>query len=108
MEDLTQQLLCRVQAQQEAAARISQLQTLCGGQPPGWDALGEVAEDVGLKAQLWRGMREWRESTEAWLGQQLFGLDVEGMEDTVRGCVCMHVVCWARAVRCGTGMVWVR
>jgi hypothetical protein len=85
MEDLTQALLARVQAQQESANRISQLQTLCGGEPAGWDTLGEVASDVELKALLWRGLRQWGELTAAWQGQRLFALDVAGMEEQVGG-----------------------
>ncbi len=83
MEGVTQALLQRVQAQQEAAAHISQLSALCGGDPPGWDGLEEVAADVGLKAQLWRGLREWGEGTGAWLGARLFDLDVGGMGEQV-------------------------
>jgi hypothetical protein len=86
MEGATQQLLARVEAQQEAAARISQLQALCGGQPPAWDALEGVAADVGLKAQLWRGLREWGEGVGAWTARRLFDLDVPAMEERV-GCV---------------------
>lgn len=83
MEDVTRSLLERIQRQQEAAAHISQLQALCGGDPPVWAALGEVASDVDMKAALWRGLREWKEASESWVGQRLFGLDVQAMEDQV-------------------------
>lgn len=84
MESMTSQLLARVREQQDAATRISALTTACGGPPPGWEALGEVAADVDLKASLWRGLREWGEAGGGWLGQRLFGLDVAAVEDTVR------------------------
>jgi hypothetical protein len=86
MEDVTADLLRRVQAQQEAAARISELQALCGGDPPAWEALGEVAAEVELKAALWRGLREWNEASHAWVEQRLFALDVPGIEEQVGEC----------------------
>jgi hypothetical protein len=85
MEKATQQLLERVQSQQEAATRISQLQSLCGGQPAAWDALEAVAVDVGLKAQLWHSLREWGDVTSGWRAERLFSLDAAAMEERVCG-----------------------
>lgn len=84
MEAEASSLLARVRGHQAAAERISDLAAACGGAPPAWDALAEVAADVELKAALWRGLREWGEAGAAWLASKLFGVDVGAMEDTVR------------------------
>jgi hypothetical protein len=83
MQDLTEALLERVQRQQESAARISHLVAACGGGPPAWGELEAVAADVGLKADLWRGLREWRGAAGALPAERLLEIDVDGVEDWV-------------------------
>lgn len=65
------------------AEKLQDYQGILGQNPEEYDILTEAVGDMNLKLRLWRGVRDWDDLMDRWLGTQLKDVDAAELEKQV-------------------------